>query len=276
MRRFCPATPTRAILTTAIHSATGAAAAPDADLTALLAPAAPATDTALAAAWTAYQPLRDWLASRGAMAPAVAAAAVFTVQDAPGHVARLAAAVAAQPAPVLSALTRCDAGVTSPCDDGTPARACVAADPKFHEIHGKLTIPIFQQGTAPYQKPADGGGITETAGVPQVARTEAVCFALTIPKATAPAAGWPLVVYHHGTGGSMRSIVTDGIAGALAGGTPAAAGLGFDAVEHGARRGASTGQPRPAGVQSAQSARGARHLSAGRGRHRPGAAGRGR
>ena len=41
----------------------------------------------------------------------------------------------------------------------------------------------------------------------------------------------------------MRSIVTDGIAGALAGGTPAAAGLGFDAVEHGARRGASTVSP---------------------------------
>ena len=79
--------------------------------------------------------------------------------------------------------------MTSPCDDGTPARACVAADPKFHEIHGKLTIPIFQQGTAPYEKPADGGGITETAGVPQVARTEAVCFALTIPKASR-AGGW--------------------------------------------------------------------------------------
>jgi hypothetical protein len=232
-----------AILTTAIHSSTGAAAAPDADLTALLAPAAPATDAALAAAWTAYKPLRDWIAMRGATAPAIAAAAVFTVQDAPGHAARLAAAVAAQPAPVLSALTRCDTGVTSPCDDGTPARACVAADPRFHEIHGKLTIPIFQQGTAPYQKTADGGGITETAGVPQVARTEAVCFALTIPKASAPAAGWPLVVYHHGTGGSMRSIVTDGIAGTLAGGTPAAAGLGFEAVEHGARRGTSKVSP---------------------------------
>ena len=240
---FLPRHTYAAILTTAIHSATGVAAAPDADLMALLAPAAPATDAALAAAWTAYQPLRDWLTSRGAMAPAVAGAAVFTVQDAPGHAARLATAVGAQPAPVLSGLTRCDAGVTSPCDDGTPARACVAADPRFHEIHGKLTIPIFQQGTAPYLKPADGGGITETAGVPQVARTEAVCFALTIPKATAPAAGWPLVVYHPGTGGSMRSIVTDGLAGVLAGGTPAAAGLGFDAALHGARRGASTLSP---------------------------------
>jgi hypothetical protein len=228
-----------AILTTAIKSATGAAAAPDSDLTALLAAAAPTADASLAAAWTTYKPLRDWVATRAATAPAIAAAALFTVQDAPGHVARVVAAVAAQPAPVLSALTRCDSGVTSPCDDGTPARACVAADPKFYEIHGKLTLPIFQQGTAPYLVPADGGGITETSGVPQVARTEAVCFALTIPKSTAPAAGWPLVVYHHGTGGSMRSIVSDGIAGALAGATPATASLGFEAVQHGARRGTS-------------------------------------
>jgi hypothetical protein len=120
----------------------------------------------------------------------------------------------------------------------------VAADAKFYEIHGKLSVPIFQQGTPPYETTAQGGGILETAGVPQLARTETVCFALAIPKGVAPpASGWPLVVYHHDTGGSMRSIVTDGIAAALAGGTPAAAVLGFDAVEHGARRGASTTSP---------------------------------
>jgi hypothetical protein len=244
------------ILTTAIRSTTGAAAVADADLALLLAATQPTTDAALAAAWVTYQPLRDWLASRGTSAPAVAAAAVFTVADAAGHAQRLAAAAAAQPAPVLSALTLCGAGITSPCDDtnrsdgGADAapspsvRACVPADPKFYELHGKLSIPIFQQGTPPYEKPADGGGVLETAGVPQVARTEQVCFALAIPKGvSAPAAGWPLVVYHHDTGGSMRSIVSDGIAAALAGGTPATAVLGFDAVEHGARRGASTTSP---------------------------------
>ena len=233
-----------AILTTAIKSTKGDAAVADSDLVALLA-AKPTADSALADAWVAYQPLRDWLASKGTGAPSVAAAAVFTVQDAPGHMQRLADAVALQPAPVLSALTLCNTGVTSPCDDGTPARACVAASPRFHEIHGKLTVPIFQRGTPPYDKPDQGsGGIPLIGGVPQLVRTEEVCFALSIPKGVAaPGAGWPLVVYHHGTGGSMRSIVTDGIADALATGAAPAAVLGFDAVEHGARRGASTASP---------------------------------
>src|SRR5262249_13964030 len=148
-----------------------------------------------------------------------AAAAVFTVQDAPGHMQRLAADVAKQPAPKLSALTRCAAGVKSPCDDGTPARACGAGGAAFDEIHGRVWVPIYQAGTPPAPTPAPGGGITETAGAPVVVRSEDVCFALSVPKgaSAAPAAGWPLVVYRHGTGGSMRSFIDEGIAAKMAG-----------------------------------------------------------
>jgi hypothetical protein len=240
-----------AILTTAIRSSSGAPPAVDPDLAAVLAATAPTGDDSLAHAWQAYQPLRDWLAMPAATTPAVsavAAAAVFTVQDAPGHVARLAADVAKQPPPALSALTLCGPGVKSPCDDGTPARACGDGSGGYDEIHGRFSVPIYQAGTPPYDTPDMGGGIVETKGVPAVARTEDVCFALAVPRATAaapmPAAGWPLVVYHHGTGGSMRSIIGDGLAGVLAAGTltPAAV-FGFDAVEHGARRGASTKDP---------------------------------
>jgi hypothetical protein len=233
------------ILSTGIKSMSGEVPTIDADMQALLATTAPA-DATLMHAWTVYQPLRDWLANPGPgiTAPTVAAAAVFTVQDAPGHVQRLAASVAQQPAPVLKDLVLCDTGVKSPCDDGTEARDCPAADPAFAEIHGHFSVPIYQQGTEPYETPEDGGGIIETNGVPQVARTEDVCFALTIPKGSAaPSGGWPLMVYHHGTGGSMRSVVDDGIAKVMAtGGTPSAA-FGWDAVEHGARRGASTQSP---------------------------------
>jgi predicted esterase len=169
---------------------------------------------------------------------------VFTVQDAPGHVQRLADAVATQPAPVLKNLTLCDTGVTSPCDDGTPARACPAADPAFDEIHGRFSVPIYQKGTEPYDTPDDGGGIVELNGVPQMDRTEDVCFALTVPKGkTSPQTGWPLMIYHHGTGGSMRSVIDDGISKVLAGATNPAATFGFDAVEHGARKGASKKSP---------------------------------
>ncbi|HTA21112.1 MAG TPA: EB domain-containing protein, partial [Polyangia bacterium] len=232
------------ILTTGIKSMAGETPVVDPDMTALLATTAPA-DATLMHAWTVYQPLRDWLAKppagEGITAPSVAAAAVFTVQDAPGHVQRLADAVAAQPAPVLKDVTLCAAGVKSPCDDGTPARACPATpDPAFDEIQGRFSVPIFQKGTEPYDTPAQGGGIVETAGVPQVQRTEDVCFDLTVPKGAMPAAGWPLMVYHHGTGGSFRSVITDGVSGKLAGLTPPSATFSFDAVEHGARAGGST------------------------------------
>jgi hypothetical protein len=230
------------ILTTGLKSDTGLPAAPDADFKPVMGATRP-TDAALGHAWEAYQPLRNWIASKGSDAPALATAAVFTVQNAPGHMQRLAANLATQPAPMLTSLTLCGAGVSSPCDDGTPARACPAVDPAFHEIHGKFSVPIYQAGTAPYETPADGGGITETGGVPAPVRTEQVCFALTVPKATAPAKGWPLVVYHHGTGGSMRSFISEGIAGKLASATTPAAVFSFDGVAHGARKGGSTKKP---------------------------------
>jgi hypothetical protein len=232
------------ILTTGIKSTAGEALTVEPEMTALLAEAAPA-DATLMNAWTKYAPLRAWLKSPGkdVKAPSVAAAAVFTVQDAPGHMQRVAAAVAKAPAPVLKDLTVCAAGVKSPCDDGTPARACGTPDPAFTEIHGRFSVPIFQEGTAPYATPDEGGGIVEEAGAPKVQRTEDVCFAMTVPKGAAPAAGWPFAVYHHGTGGSMRSFIGDGVAAKLAGAKNPSIVFGFDGVEHGARRGASTKKP---------------------------------
>jgi hypothetical protein len=238
------------IISTGVKSTKGETPTIDPDFAALLA-AAPPADATLMHAWQAYQPLRDWLATPGndgfgkpIVPPTPAAAAVFTVQDAPGHVQRLADSVAKQPAPVLKDLTLCDTGVTSPCDDGTPARACPAADPAFAEIHGRFSVPIYQKGTEPYETPDDGGGIVEANGVPVVQRTEDVCFALTIPKgATAPQGGWPLMVYHHGTGGSMRSVIGDGLSAVMAAGPTPSAAFGWDAVEHGARKGASTKSP---------------------------------
>ena len=231
-----------AILTTGIKSEAGESPVVDPDMIALLGATRPSDET-LGLAWDEYGPLRAWLTKQGAMAPTVAAAAVFTVQNAPGHMQRLAANLAAQPAPVLKQLTLCSADAISPCADGTPERACGTPDPTFDEIHGKFTVPIYQTGTAPYETPADGGHIVETAGVPAPTRTEDVCFALTVPKGAPPVGGWPLVVYHHGTGGSMRSFIGDGVAKAMADGTGTAAVFGFDGIHHGARRGASSKKP---------------------------------
>ena len=82
-------------------------------------------------------------------------------------------------------------------------------------------------------------------GQPTTQGSLSVCLALTVPKTTMPAGGWPLVVYAHGTGGSFRSHVTEGVAGRLANvdGTTQMAVLGIDQVAHGTRRGASTVAP---------------------------------
>ncbi|HEX7668522.1 MAG TPA: hypothetical protein VF395_03015, partial [Polyangiaceae bacterium] len=84
----------------------------------------------------------------------------------------------------------------------------------------------------------DGGDIAA-----KTVRSEKVCVSLTVPKGSPPAAGFPVAVFAHGTGGSFRDHVRDEVAGALARATPAMAVLGYDQVEHGPRRGASTASP---------------------------------
>ena len=241
-----PGTTYAAILSTAVRpepsSGTAFARAPD--FAAVLAPTAPA-DTALAGAYTAYAPLRDYLADIARDPATLLTAAVFTTQPVEDIAQRLREVIRAAAAPTLSDVTVCAAGVTSPCDDGTPQRACVAEGPDFVEVHGRIALPIFQQGTAPYENPEDGGGIARDAsGAPTVARTENVCFALTIPKAPMPIGGWPLMLYAHGTGGSFRGAASDLATDvSSASSSVRAATLAIDLPEHGARRGASTRAP---------------------------------
>ena len=128
----------------------------------------------------------------------------------------------------------------------TAAGVDLAAEgPDFLELNGRIALPIFQQGMPPYAEPEDGGAIErDAAGAPTLARTENVCFALTVPKATMPTGGWPLLIYAHGTGGSFRGAASE-LAADLSGPTATvqAATLATDLPEHGARRGASTRSP---------------------------------
>jgi hypothetical protein len=242
------------VVTTAVESETGETITQDRDFATLLASTAPG-DPTLKRAWTAYQPLRNWIASEGVDPASIAAAAVFTTQDARAPASGLRPAVRAAAAPVVSDLTLCAPGVTSPCDDGLSGdahvRRCGGTNPAFHELHGRVRLPIFQRGAAPYLSPQDGGALARGAdGRLEVVRYEEVCLALTIPKGSAaPAGGWPLAIYAHGTGGTFRSHVTDGTAEALAdldtgdGTRLGVAVLGIDQVAHGERRGATDHTP---------------------------------
>ncbi len=223
-------------VTTAIRSRTGEVPTIDADLQRVLGPTAPA-DAVAARVWTQYAGFRQYLTQNGIAASTIAAAAVFTTGTPLVPARRLAQAVLAEPVPALTDLTLCDGVVSSPCGSDAE-RACGDSSGAFWEIHGRYRVPNYQAGTIPFARPADGGAITWDAGGAPVKQGDlAVCFALTIPKATAPVGGWPMVVHAHGTGGGFRAAITGGIAAALATAATPAATFTFDGIHHGQRRG---------------------------------------
>jgi dienelactone hydrolase len=198
------------------------------------------------AAWQAYAPLRRYFASTPNSADEVLAAAVFTVDAVEAPAAALRAAIHTGAAPTVTDLVRCGPGVASVCDDGrTSGCGSLAADAAFDEYQARMAMPVFQQGTAPYNDA--GGGISfDSAGRAIEVRREPVCVSLTVPKGQAPAAGWPVVVYAHGTGGHFRGPVESGLAddlarGVLGGGAAQPmATLSYDGVLHGSRKNGST------------------------------------
>lgn len=208
------------------------------------------SDAALGDAWDAYQPLRDWMTKEKLAADDLLVATVFTVGD-PARVAtKLETSVKAATAPAAEGWVKCDTGVASPCAqaDEKEGRACGAASADFDEWHALIDVPVFQQGQAPYLK--DGGAMaTSGSGPITPVRTEKVCMAVTVPKGTPPAGGWPVALYAHGTGGSFRSHVTDGTAKALSsvdlgsGTSVRFAVVGIDQAQHGPRRGDSKLHP---------------------------------
>lgn len=220
------------------------------DLTAVLGDTRP-SEPHLAAAWDAYALLRDYIEAEADLDTAdVLNATVFTTQS-ELDAGAFRDAIRAEDVPTLSDLTLCDTGVTSPCLDATTGRGgCVAASPDFHEIHARIALPIFQGGTPPYTSPAEGGAIAyDSSGAPLVARTEAVCVAITIPKnATMPVDGWPVLFTGHGTGGSFRDAIDGGRAAEVSNGTSGAATvnaatISIDLPMHGARRGVTNQGP---------------------------------
>lgn len=74
---------------------------------------------------------------------------------------------------------------------------------------GSVTVPVWQWGERPYHD-AGGGFTFDDDGRPMVYRWERTEFSLTIPHGEAPADGWPVVLYGHGTGGDNFSFCYNG------------------------------------------------------------------
>ncbi len=173
------------------------------------------SETAVLAAREVYAALGAWLDEPGGDERAdVIAAAVFTTQTISDAAPALRRGVRAAPVPVATAVT---------FREGRP---------QFRLFSGAYEAPNFQGGMVPYDTPGSGG-ITILDGVAVPTRMEPMRFAVSVPVSAMPAAGYPLVIYQHGTGGDDRSFVDDGTAAAL--GLAGFAVISTDQVLHGPR-----------------------------------------
>ncbi len=145
-------------ITTAVRSAKGKTIARSAQFGAMLDDAAPQGDDALALAHTRYAPLRKYLkhyagTEREVDPATLLTAVVFTVEDALKPMRELKAAVELTDVPTATGWVECKAGVSSPCAqaEASENRACGdGSNSDYTEYQALVTLPIFQEGTAPY------------------------------------------------------------------------------------------------------------------------------
>lgn len=208
---------------------------------------APPADSILADLYGKYEPLRVFMDTIDLDAANVLNATVFTVDDPLRPMEQLAAAIEELPVPEAIGWVMCDEGTASPCALGDAKRACGPENPDYVEYHGVVSLPIFQQGTAPY---FDSGGQISLDGP---VRYENVCTAVTVPRESD--GDLPVVLYSHGASGSFRSHVVPEVAGTLSRGIAGPNDdeprrfivVGYDGVQHGPRRG---DDPQTSGISS--------------------------
>ncbi len=187
-------------------------------------------------------PLRDWLDATGTDAGTLAVATVFSTAD-----------------PLLG-MRRANAWVRDqPPVDLSQALTAHASHPTYDVYTGHYDSPVFQEGERPYA--TEGGGLVfdQDADATPVSWDD-MRLSVAVPRdATAPAAGWPVAIYLHGTGGDYLSCCDAGDAGEPAV-VLADAGivvLGIDLPLHGSRGGddALTGLTNPFNFLNPDSAR---------------------
>lgn len=243
------------LLTTAMLPLEADKFEPDADFSLMLQGTAP-SDATRRAAWQTFAPLREFLASpenasgAGLTAGELIGGTVFTT--APNRDVLAGARQAARAAPLyVHDLHLCEAAGDSPCStapgltaEERAERRCGPPSAQYREIHGRVRLPVFQEGKSPFA--SIGGRIDVENGMPVQRGSVDACFSVVLPTTTAPEAGWPTLVYAHGTGGGFRSSLNEGVAQALA--SVGVATIGLEGVVHGERRGDDDDDGKVAGL----------------------------
>jgi hypothetical protein len=202
-----PKTRYAAVVTTRVRDAHGAAlgqAAAVAQLALGESPAGLRADVGLE-----YGAALTSVAMAGVPTDSVAALAVFTTGEPTAQLYGVNAAMAARAVPTIAKpFTRTE----------TYDGYCVYAT--------TIAMPDYQAGTPPFENEHDGGSwIFDASGAPIWQRDEPANFYVTIPRATIPVAGAPVVVFVRTGGGGDRPLIDRGVQ-AVHGGPAIVAGSG--------------------------------------------------
>lgn len=210
------------VVTRDLRSETGAPVAPSAHLRQVLG-LEPADGPRVVAADALAGTVAS-LADLGIAADCIAHLAVFRTSD---------------PAAELRAVHRHVRTEVEPPDfDADAWQPVDTSDGAYDEYLGSFgPSPNYQAGDLPFSDFGSGGQFNVVNGSPAVVDTFDLRFSLTVPKSSAcamPAAGYPIVLYAHGTGGDFQSHLS--FAGTLA--DKCLASMGVDQILHGERPGA--------------------------------------
>lgn len=211
------------VVTTAAQAASGGAIRASEDLSAVLGTSAAEPRT---------QPAHDALAS--------ALNEIAKGGIGAGRIAHLAVFTTADPTKELFAVRDAvKAAVPAPTADPSAWHVGYKSS-SFTEYRGSYgPSPNFQAGKLPFEQYGDGGQFQIENGKPKLVDTFNLRFSLMVPSATKcprPPAGYPIVLYAHGTGGDYLSYTTDGSGASLA--KKCIATMGVDQIFHGTRPGA--------------------------------------
>lgn len=177
------------VVTTAVEDARGRPLEVHEDLAALAAGETPSGARG-ADAVALYEPLWETLDTIGVSRDSVAAATVFTTGDVVAEVHELSERVR----------EAFDVTVDSLSLSRTRDRYC--------DLRAEIEMPQFQRGTPPFA--TEGTFEFDGDGLPVEQRRETARLVLTIPREPMPEAGYPLMVYYHGSGGVASQVVDRG------------------------------------------------------------------
>lgn len=82
--------------------------------------------------------------------------------------------------------------------------------PSYQVLTSEYLVPVIQSGQRPYREQGEGRIVFGADNKPMIREMQRVRLAVTIPKKPQPAAGFPMVMYLHGSGGEWYQAIDRG------------------------------------------------------------------